>query len=219
MKDNLIHICFVLDESGSMHDNKERVLDGFNSLISEQKELQAGECLISLFKFSEGVIESFIGRTLNELPDLEYYPYGYTSMNDGIGTAIDRIGQWLNSMEESQRPFKNIVVIMTDGHENNSKEYSLDKIKSMIKHQEEKYNWAFVYMGTNLTSLDDATELGIYTKSISSGDNIVTNYNHISKYASSLRQTTSSSELLSAYIVLKNSMVKDTELYKNNRAL
>ena len=104
-------------------------------------------------------------------------------MNDGVGTAIDEIGKWLSDMDESERPSKNMIVIMTDGQENASKEYNFDTVKAKIKHQEEKYSWTFVYMGTNLQDLKDANRLGIKMRSVSDSSNIGANYSHIDSYA------------------------------------
>ena len=50
MKSNLLHICFVLDESGSMYNSVDDVIGGFQKLIDEQKGEKNGECIISLYK-------------------------------------------------------------------------------------------------------------------------------------------------------------------------
>ena len=97
-------------------------------------------------------------------------------MNDGIGVAIDRVGKWLSDMDEKDRPSKNLVIIMTDGEENNSKEYSLDRVKEMIKHQTEKYSWDFMYIGTDITTKKDANRLGVTKMSMSSRKNFMENY-------------------------------------------
>ena len=89
-------------------------------------------------------------------------------MNDGIGTAITNIGKWLNDMSEDERPSKNLIVIMTDGYENASKEYTLPQVREMIKHQTDKYNWTFMYVGADVTTTKDAESLGIKAKSMSS---------------------------------------------------
>ena len=79
-------------------------------------------------------------------------------------------------MKEEERPSKNLIIIMTDGQENASKEYSFDRIKEMIKHQEEKYNWTFMYMGTDITSMEDVKKLGIKMSAFSSRKDYASNY-------------------------------------------
>jgi hypothetical protein len=108
-------------------------------------------------------------------------------MNDGIGIAVTDIGKWLASMKEEERPSKNIIVIMTDGAENNSKEYTFNKVKEMIKHQEEKYNWTFIYMGTDITKTDDVRNLGIKMSRFSSRNDLAENYSMLGNSLSMYR--------------------------------
>ena len=120
-----------------------------------------------------------------------------TAMNDGIGTAIDRIGEWLCNMPESERPEQNLIVIMTDGEENSSRKYTLSKVKEMIQHQTDVYSWKFMYIGTDITTTKDADSLGIRTMSFSNRDNYYKNYDAINASVSCYRscQGTSASKL------------------------
>lgn len=214
MKSNLLHICFVLDESGSMYNSVDDVIGGFQKLIDEQKAEKDGECIISLYRFSDKVKKDYIGKPVNEVPKLTYSPGGCTAMNDGVGTAIDEIGKWLSDMDESERPSKNMIVIMTDGKENASREYDFDSVKAKIQHQEEKYSWTFVYMGTNLKDLRDANRLGIKMRSVSGSRNIVANYSHIDTYAKALRKSTSAASVATADAFLATKLYEDTAKYQ-----
>lgn len=176
MKEKFIHICFVVDSSSSMSDAVSDVVGGFNKIIKEQKENKEGQCSISLFTFGSNVEEKFIGKDVKEVAELDYHPAGMTAMNDGIGTAIDKIGAWLRDMKEEERPSKNLIVIMTDGEENYSKEYSLKKVQDMIKHQTDKYSWEFMYIGADVTNKKTADDLGIKTRSFTSKLNHFKNY-------------------------------------------
>ena len=180
-KENFIHVCFVIDESGSMYRSTEDVIGGFKSTIEEQKKVKDGKCAVSLFKFSGAVNEVYLGKDVNEIEDLEYIAGGCTAMNDGIGTAIDKVGKWLSDMNEEDRPSKNLIVIMTDGAENASKEYNFTRVKEMIKHQEEKYNWTFMYMGTDITSMEDVNKLGIRMSAFSARKDYASNYSVVNE--------------------------------------
>lgn len=221
MKSNLLHICFVLDESGSMYSSVDDVIGGFQKLIDEQKREKNGECIISLYRFSDIVKKDYIGTPVDKVPKLDYSPGGCTAMNDGVGTAIDEIGKWLSDMDESERPSKNMIVIMTDGKENASREYTFDIVKEKIKHQEEKYRWTFVYMGTNLRDLKDANRLGIKMRSVSGSRNIAANYSHIDTYAKALRKSTNTASVAAADAFLTKQLCADTTRYQveNNIAL
>lgn len=189
MKDNFIHICFVIDQSGSMHDQINDVIGGFKQTIEEQKKETVGTCAISLYTFDSYVKREYIGTPLNEVKELEYSPHGCTALFDGIGTAVDEIGQWLSDMDEAERPSKNMIVIMTDGEENSSKIYTMSKIKNMIKEQEDKYNWTFIYMGSDLTNTKDVDNLGFKTKAYTTKKNSRSQYKLISQSASLFRNT------------------------------
>lgn len=191
MKDNFIHVCFIVDKSGSMYSSVNDVVGGFKQVIDEQKKIKEGKCAVTLYTFNDSVKRVFRGVDINNLDvkDFEniYQPGGMTAMNDGIGRAIDEIGEWLADMEESERPSKNLIVIMTDGEENASKEYTLDSVKDKIKHQTDKYNWTFVYQCADITTAKDANKLGIIIRSCTSKHNYTKNYNAISNSIRSYR--------------------------------
>jgi hypothetical protein len=197
-----------------MYNSVDDVIGGFQKLIDEQKGEKNGECIISLYRFSDTVKKDYIGKPVDEVSKLIYSPGGCTAMNDGVGTAIDEIGKWLSDMDESERPSKNMIVIMTDGQENASKEYDFDAVKGKIKHQEEKYSWTFVYMGTNLQDLKDANRLGIKMRSVSGSRNIAANYSHIDAYAKALRSSTNAASVAVADAFLTRQLCEDTTRYQ-----
>ena len=124
MKENFIHVCFVIDESGSMTGSESDVIGGFKKVIDDQKAVKEGSCAVSLFKFATKAEEVYRGKDVKDVEYLDnktYSPGGSTAMNDGIGLAIDTVGKWLDGMKEEDKPEKNLIVIMTDGYENNSR--------------------------------------------------------------------------------------------------
>ena len=198
MKENFIHVCFVIDESGSMAMSQTDVIGGFKTVIDEQRENKEGTCAVSLFKFEDEVTEVYRGKDVKDVEYLDkhtYSPGGCTAMNDGIGTAIDRIGKWLDGMKEDEKPEKNLIVIMTDGMENASKEYTGQQVRDMIKHQEEKYNWTFMYLGTDITDAKAAVDLGISNRGYSSRDNLSMSYTCVNSIVSAYRNTEGSYEV------------------------
>lgn len=64
-------------------------------------------------------------------------------------------------MDEADRPGLVIFVVMTDGHENSSKEFTKAQIKDMIEHQQDKYNWHFTFLGANQDAFAEAGAIGI----------------------------------------------------------
>lgn len=147
MRQDLTEIVFILDRSGSMSSRKNDAEGGMNSFIAAQKELP-GEANLTLIQFDDQY-ETVYKGPLRNAPQFTLIPRGWTALNDAIGRAIEETGTRLREMKEESRPGLVIFVILTDGEENSSREYSTEKIKSMIQHQESKYSWKFTYLGAN----------------------------------------------------------------------
>ena len=190
MKANFIHVCFVVDSSGSMTTSIDDVKGGFKRIIEEQKANTKGECAVSYFDFNSTVTEVYRGKDVKEInSELNYTPFGMTALMDGVGIAIDTIGKWLNSMPEDEKPEQNMIVIITDGGENFSKEYSANRVREMIKHQQDKYSWNFVYLGADLNNVKDAIDLGIATRGVTTKSTLGKSYDIINSSISLYRNT------------------------------
>ena len=178
---NWINLVFVIDKSGSMYPSKEDVVGGFKKVIDEQKANKDGKVTVSLYTFNGQVTEEYLGVDINDIAKFEYSPGGSTAMNDGIGTAIDKVGKWLHDKDakNEEMPGKTLVVVMTDGMENSSQEYTLTQVKDRIKEQTEKYSWEFIYQGTDITTTQAADNLGFKFKTYSSRLNFGKNYDMI----------------------------------------
>ena len=186
---NWINLVFCIDESGSMYPSKEDVVGGYNKIIDEQKANKEGKVTVSLFTFNSDVTEHYVGKDINDLPKFEYNPNGMTRMNDGIGTAIDNVGKWLYEKDKNgeEMPSKTLFVVITDGFENSSKEYTLNQVKDKIKEQTDVYSWEFIYQGCDITTSEAAEELGFKYKTYSSRKNLSNNYNVVNVATSAWR--------------------------------
>lgn len=163
MKENLTQIVFILDRSGSMEDLTDDTIGGFNSFIVEQKK-QEGEAILTTVLFDDKyeVLHDAVSiKDVKLLTSKDYFARGSTALLDAVGMTISRVGQKLSDMKEEARPSKVIVVITTDGMENNSHEFSKQQIQAMIEHQTNKYSWQFLFLGANIDSVSTAQNLGI----------------------------------------------------------
>ena len=215
MKDKLIHVCFVIDSSGSMAGSESDVIGGFKKTIEEQKAVKDGECIVSLYEFESRVKQVFIGKKLDEVKDLDYTVGGMTRLYDGIGTAVDEVGKWLSDMDESERPSKNLIVIITDGEENSSTKYSLKEIKDKIKEQTEKYNWDFIYLGNDLSDAKDVDDIGIKYRGFTTKNKFYNNYDVISTGLTAYRCAATAADATLAFDAsIEKSMTALNEEYK-----
>jgi uncharacterized protein YegL len=152
MKSDSAFIAVVLDRSGSMSIVKDATIDGFNEFINGQKQ-QPGEAHLLLVQFdSIDPHEIVIDAPLTDVPNLTkdtFSPRENTPLHDAMGWTIIEVGERLEKMPEEERPEKVIIVILTDGHENASKEFTKENVANMVKHQTEKYNWTFIFLGAN----------------------------------------------------------------------
>lgn len=208
MKDKLIHVAFIIDSSGSMSGSESDVIGGFKKTIEEQKAVKDGECIVTLYEFASDVKQVYLGKTLDKVEDLDYRVGGMTRLYDGIGTAVDDIGKWLSNMDESERPSKNLIVIITDGGENSSTEYRLKDIKDRIKEQTEKYSWDFIYLGNDLSDAKDANDIGIKYRGFTTKKKFYNNYDVISTGVTAYR---CAATLAEASLALDSSIAKSMD--------
>jgi Mg-chelatase subunit ChlD len=163
MKD-ATHIAVLLDRSGSMADVKDETISGFNYFLKEQKT--AGDnASITLVQFdSESTDVVHEARPVRDVPDLNqdtYQPRGSTPLLDALGQTINSTGRTLAAIPEANRPDKVVFVVITDGQENASHQFTKARVKEMIDHQTGKYNWQFVYLGANQDAFAEAGAVGI----------------------------------------------------------
>ncbi len=155
-------ICLILDRSGSMAGREKDVIGGVNSFLDEQKKLPDPASL-AMVRFDTAAVERF--RVMGALEKVEplsagdYQPRGGTPLLDAVGQTIVQ----LDSDWKTESPDRAIVVIVTDGEENSSHEYTKAKIKEMIEAREKSGQWAFIYLGANVDTFDEAHAMGIAT--------------------------------------------------------
>lgn len=163
MKKNLTEMIFILDRSGSMGYLVNDVIGGFNSMIESQKK-EDGEAYVTTVLFDNyyEVLHNHVNvKEVQPITTKEYYARGTTALLDAIGTTVDNVGVRLFNTPEEERPEKVIIIINTDGLENDSRKYTRSKIKEMIEHQQDKYNWMFMFLGANMDAVAEASSLGI----------------------------------------------------------
>lgn len=163
-KPNLTSIHVVMDESASMGHLRKETIEGFNTLVEGQKAVE-GQALLSLVKFSNQptvIYDAVPLETVKPMDDSQYRPSGFTALLDAVGLTITSAGQKFEALPEDERPSKVIVVIVTDGEENASKEYrDAERIRQMVKHQTEVYGWEFVFLGANIDAVQAGADLGV----------------------------------------------------------
>ena len=163
MKKNLTEIVFILDKSGSMSGFEGDTIGGFNATIEKQKK-EEGTAFVSTILFSNESEVLHDRVSIDEIAPLserEYYVGGGTALLDAIGGAITHIGNIHKYARAEDVPEHTVFIITTDGMENASRVYDVNRVREAIKRQSEKYGWEFVFLAANIDALETADRFGI----------------------------------------------------------
>lgn len=220
MKKDYTRIVILLDRSGSMGIVRDATVAGLNRFIKDQREAP-GFAKVKLVQFSSGspamnwnlgstnwkisrepdklqTVDTWDGpiTDVRELTLEDFVPTGGTPLFDAQGKIITELGQELASLSEDERPERVMVVILTDGEENSSSKYSHEQIATMIKHQQDVYNWNFVFLGANQDAIKTAVSFNIAPQSAmtftSSTVGMNSTMDSLSSYTKSYRGSVSS---------------------------
>lgn len=164
-------IVILLDESGSMEDVAENMLSSLNGLIKEQKQVKSRPCNLTLLKFHNSVktvIDNCDLREIQLLKKSDYSPGGTTALYDALGYAMERF--------RYERDV--LLVVLTDGQENASRQYNgkLPQLLKQIKERETHCGWSYVYLGCDLNTLSQGTSLGFWIRCRTLTDNTIEYY-------------------------------------------
>lgn len=152
-------ILAVLDVSGSMANIQADAIGGYNTFLADQQAVD-GEARMTLALFDHEYQLLYQGKALAEAEPLTaatYVPRGSTALLDAIGRTLNEQGA---RIEEERWADKVIVCILTDGQENQSKEFTPLAIKALVTQAEAK-GWTFVFLAANQDAFATAAHYGI----------------------------------------------------------
>lgn len=161
MKTRIFNLL-ILDESGSMSSIEKQAVDSVNetlqSVRSAQKKYEDQEHYVSFVTFNSDGIKTVLDRveakSVEDITRAQFNPACCTPLYDAIGKSITELKK---SVAEND---KVLVTIITDGYENDSKEYNQASIKSLTE-KLEKAGWTFAYIGANQDATAVSHGLGI----------------------------------------------------------
>lgn len=161
-KKDFTEIVCIVDRSGSMASIRDDAQGGFDTFIEDQKT-QPGEAAVTLAQFDDEYEMVWENKPVQEIQKGDYLlmPRGMTALLDAVGKTVQSVGERLAKTAEDERPEKVIIAIITDGHENHSKEYKRKQIMDIINHQRDKYKWEFLFLAANQDAIGEAGSIGI----------------------------------------------------------
>ena len=152
-----IELIFIIDSSGSMTGSEDKVLKGFTNMVKEQQSCDDGRNVrltTVLFNTERKVLHNQVDiQGVSKLTGNDYTPSGCTALLDAVGHTI-------KSINDSGKDKYLICVIITDGEENSSTDFSQKQIKDLIKEKESQGNWKFLYYMSGI-DLNEKTDIGV----------------------------------------------------------
>jgi Mg-chelatase subunit ChlD len=160
-----VHISFLLDRSGSMGSIRDDVIGGFNQFLREQQQ-RPGACRMTVVQFDsqdpfEILADATEVKALAPLDGARYVPRGGTPLLDAIGALIEHAERRARGRDEDA-----VVVVFTDGAENESEKWTRAALFERIEGLKAR-GWAFVFLGANQDSYDEAGRIGFTAGSTS----------------------------------------------------
>lgn len=138
------HLSLIVDRSGSMDSVREEAQSGITALLRDQYAL-GGKLTVTLTEFDSKI--HTVARMSEEPLTYRLDPQDMTALYDAVGCEITATGEDLSALSENERPGRVLVVVVTDGAENASREYDLEQVRAMVNHQRDFYNWDFQFIG------------------------------------------------------------------------
>ena len=196
MKKSLTELVFILDKSGSMGGLEKDTIGGYNSMLIKQQAIE-GECQITtvLFDHHDEILHDRIKiQAVSPLTEKEYAVGGTTALLDAIGKTIHKIANVQKQTADEYKADKVMFVIITDGEENASREYSAEKIKALIERKKHDEKWEFIFLGANIDAVETAGRFGISADRAQNyhadSQGVELNYRVMSEAVATFRQST-----------------------------
>jgi len=154
----LLNVSFLLDKTGSMGSVAKATISGFNEYVASLKS-RADEIRFTLALFnSDGTDTLCKGVPLVDVKPLDsktYDPVGATPLYDAVAATIHATEQALAGKKENV-----LFIIMTDGEENSSEEFTREQVRALIQ-QKEADGWTFAFLGANQDSWGVGEGIGV----------------------------------------------------------
>lgn len=160
-RNDLTHLYFLLDRSGSMQSIKSDTEGGFAAFIEQQRSA-SGTCRVTLAQFDDRYELVYRDVPVDQVSPLRLQPRGSTALLDSMAKLITDAGAALAELPEEERPGTVVVAIMTDGMENSSQEWTHPAIKALVEQQSSAYAWQFLYLGADQDAVEVGASLGVH---------------------------------------------------------
>lgn len=161
--DDVTEVVVLLDRSGSMDPLRQATIDGINELIAEQRKMP-GRVRFSLVLFDDRYEPVYEGEPLENVPKMtreNYIPRGTTALLDAWGRAMIETEARISGQPEAEQPDLVLFVVVTDGLENASQEYTDHQVFNAVSRHRNHDGWRFIYLGANQDAIREGSRYGV----------------------------------------------------------
>ena len=159
VKTNQVLVTVVLDRSGSMSSNRDGTISGYNEYIQGLRLDGDSDYFVTLIQFDAPMAipeltVNYQDCALADVPELtpeHYVPRGNTPLYDAIGECIRRT---------DPKGRAAMVLVITDGEENASSEFTRESVKTLLKEKESE-GWTFAFLGADIDSYAVGGSVGV----------------------------------------------------------
>ena len=141
---------------------EKETLGGFNGFLEKQQAME-GEAVLNTVLFSDEIQvlhDRCPVKGVRPLTGRDYEPEGCTALLDALGKTLTQVRENQRRLVPAFRPERTIVVVITDGMENASREYTLDRVRKLIAQCKEA-GWEFLFLGANMDAVAEAAKVGL----------------------------------------------------------
>jgi uncharacterized protein YegL len=167
------HYLLILDKSGSMSSVRQETINNFNEQVQTIKKLEAQypdqKYFVSLITFSDGMEEVMMDIPAAEVKELtqdDYVPGGMTALYHAMGQGISKLKDKITPrMTDTSKIVSSVVVVMTDGGENNSQahpeKWTSERLKPLVESLNKDDRWTISFLGANQDAVLTSSQVGI----------------------------------------------------------
>ncbi|MBU1251324.1 MAG: VWA domain-containing protein [Actinobacteria bacterium] len=151
-------LLLIIDRSGSMAAIRDDMVGGLQSLLAAQADLP-GTLTVDIVTFDDEIEHQAVFADPATV-QVRLEPRGMTALLDALGESLEGFRSALEALPVHARPSTVQVVVVTDGHENSSRRYTRDQVRSLIADLTAEWKWDFVYLGANQDAITVGVDLG-----------------------------------------------------------
>ena len=157
---NYTALLIVLDRSGSMSSIRDDMVGGLQEMLRTHAA-EPGLLTVDVVAFDDQIEVTHHFANPRDVK-IDLVPRGSTALHDAMGYAVNGFGAELAALPEHARPGNVQVIVVTDGDENASKEYTAETVRKLVAKQTNQFNWDFVFLGADQDAVLTAGHLGIH---------------------------------------------------------